>query len=89
MRHSFRPFLRKFGNREGVNMGSGAKLIPFGDHDEQQATTRTRAMKSYRDTAKACYRSGVGIAASRGFGTLDPLETPFQCKSEATDGSSS
>jgi hypothetical protein len=86
MRHSFRPFLRKFGNREGVSMGSGAKLIPFGDHDEQQATTRTRAMKSYRDTAKSCYRSGVGIAASKGFGTLDPLKTPFQCESEDADG---
>lgn len=86
MRHSFRPFIRKFGQREGVSMGSGTKLIPFGDHDEQQAMIRTRAMKSYRDTAKACYRSGVGIAASRGFGTLDPLKTPFQSENEAKDG---
>jgi hypothetical protein len=86
MRHSFRPFVRKFGKREGVSMGSGTKLIPFGDHDDQQAMTRTRAMKSYRDTAKACYRLGVGIAASRGFGTLDPLKKPFQCESEAKDG---
>ena len=86
MRHSFRPFLRKFGNREGVSMGSGAKTFPFGDHDAQQAMTRTRAMKSYRDTAKACYRLGVEVTTRREFGTLDPVKTPFECEQEATDG---
>jgi len=77
MRHSFRPFLRKFGKRAGVNMGSGSKVVPFGEHDDIQSTTRTMAMKSFRDTAKGCYRDGVNIGSRRGFGMIDPVATPW------------
>lgn len=86
MRHAFRPFLRKFGKRQGVSMGSGAKTLPFGDHDAVQAMTRTSAMKSFRDTVKACYRLGVEAADRRKFGALDPVKTPFECEREVKDG---
>lgn len=77
MRHSFRPFLRKFGQRNGVAMGAGAKMIPFGEHSPQQAEIKTRAMRSFRGSMKACYRVAVDVAVRRGFGTIDPLETPW------------
>jgi hypothetical protein len=78
MRHAFRPFLRKFGKRNGVMMGSGAKIVPFGEHDDNQALTRTLAMKDFRDCAKDCYRVGVDVAVKRGFQTIDPLQTPWR-----------
>lgn len=95
MRHSFRPFLRRFGRQHGVKMSAGVKIITFGDHDDRQQATRTAAMKAYRDMAKACYRHGVNMCAERGFGTLDPTETRWSavvhgerlyCNQEATNG---
>jgi hypothetical protein len=95
MRHSFRPFLKKFGRQHGVKMSTGAKMIPFGDHDDGQQATRTAAMKAYRDMAKACYRFGVKRAVERGFGELDPTGTRwsdvvqdvrFNCDKEDTHG---
>jgi len=77
MRHSFRPFLRRFGKRHGVSMGAGSKIVPFGEHDDTQAETRTRAMKHFRDAAKDCYRVGVDVAIKRGFKPIDPLVTPW------------
>jgi len=83
MRHSFRPFLRKYGKRHGVSMGNGSKVCPFGEHDDRQASIRTRAMKSFRDTVKDCYRVGVDVAVQNGFQMLDPVQTPW---SEVADG---
>jgi hypothetical protein len=83
MRYSFRPFLRRFGNRVGVSMGTKNKMVAFGDHDDAQADTRTKAMKSFRDTLKDCYRKGVEIATERGWAKLDPVATPW---SEVTHG---
>lgn len=77
MRHSFRPFLRKYGSRIGVSMGSGSKIIPFADHNDLQASTRTLAMKSFRDTVKDCYRWGIAHAVRNKFGMIDPIETPW------------
>lgn len=76
MRHSFRPFLRKFGSRSGVALGHGTKIVPFSDHDAQQAVTRIAAMKSFRDTVKDCYRVGVKTASKMGMAMLDPIQTP-------------
>ena len=84
MKHSFKPFLWRFGDRTGVAMGpKKCKLTPFGHHDDDQAFTRTKAMKSFRDTIKACYRKGVEIAIKRCFEKLDPVATPW---SEVTNG---
>ena len=83
MRHAFRPFLRRFGNRVGVSMGTKNKMVPFSDHDDAQASTRTQSMKAFRDTLKECYREGVKIAIRRGFAKLDPVARPW---SEAADG---
>ena len=83
MRHSFRPFVKKFGERNGVVMGSGSKIVPFGDHDDLQASIRTLAMKEFRDTVKECYRFGVGEAVRREFGVIDPVQNPW---SEVHDG---
>lgn len=79
MKHSFKPFLGRFGLRSGVSMGpKKGKLIPFGNHDDAQAATRTQAMKAFRDTLKACYRKGVEMAIKRGFAKLDPVATPWR-----------
>jgi hypothetical protein len=83
MWHAFRPFLRKFGKRHGVAMGVGAKVFPFGEHDESQDSIRKLAMKDFRDTAKDCYRVGLAIAVKRGFQMIDPVQTPW---SEVTHG---
>ncbi len=83
MRHAFRPFLRRFGNRVGVSMGTKNKMVAFSDHDDSQAATRTKSMKAFRDTLKDCYRVGVEIAIGRGFAKLDPVATPC---SEVTHG---
>jgi hypothetical protein len=83
MRHSFRQFLRKYGKRHGVFMGNGLKVCPFGEHDDRQAFMRTRAMKSFRDTVKDCYRVGVDVAVDNGFQMLDPVQTRW---SEVADG---
>jgi hypothetical protein len=78
MKHSFKPFLWRFGDRSGVAMGpKKGKLTPFGHHDDAQSATRTRAMKLFRDTIKACYRKGVEIATERGFAKLDPVAVPW------------
>jgi hypothetical protein len=77
MRHAFRPFLRKFGKRHGVSMGAGAKIFPFGEHDDGQSLTRTSAIKVFRDTVKDCYRVGVDVAVKQGFQMIDPVETPW------------
>jgi len=77
MRHSFRPFLRKFGKRHGVPMGAGSKVYPFGEHDDRQATVRTRAMRCFRDTIKDCYRVGVDVAVQQRFEMIDPVQTPW------------
>jgi hypothetical protein len=83
MRHAFRPFLRRFGKRNGVIMGTGAKVVPFGEHDHSQAMTRTKAMKEFRDCVKDCYRVGVDVAVQRGFQMINPVQTPWN---EVTDG---
>jgi hypothetical protein len=76
MRHSFRRFLRKFGERHGVSMAKDKKIFPFGGHDDLQEATRTKAMRSFRDAAKDCYRVGVDVAVRRGFPAIDPVEKP-------------
>jgi len=83
MRHAFRPFLRKFGQRENVMMGTKNKIDLFGTHSEEQADIRTQAMQSFRDIAKDCYRDGIKAAVSLGFGEIDPVATPC---SEAING---
>jgi hypothetical protein len=78
MLHAFRPFLRKCGNRNGVNMGKKNAVIHFGDHDDSQALIRSLAMKDFRDTAKNCYRVGVDICLKRGLQPIDPVQTPWK-----------
>lgn len=77
MRHAFRTFLKKFGKRNGVTFEFEKKLVPFGEHDDRQADMRTRAMKSFRDIVKDCYRKGVEEAGRRGFRMIDPVAVPF------------
>jgi hypothetical protein len=77
MRHAFRPFLRRVGQRRGVIMGTGSKIFPFGEHDSGQSAIRTWAMKDFRDCAKECYRVGVRVAKDKGFQLIDPVMTPF------------
>lgn len=83
MKHAFRPFLRKFGDRNGVSMGTNRKMVAFGHHDDLQASIRTKAIREFRDTLKDCYREGVKIATLRGLHGIDPVATPW---SEATHG---
>lgn len=78
MRHSFRPFLKRFGRKRGVNMGVGAKTLPFADHNELQAATRTAAMRQFRNTIKDCYRVGVEAAIRNRFSEFDPCETAWK-----------
>lgn len=76
MRHAFPPFLRKVGRRENVNMGTKKEFVPFGAHDDQQAATRTRAMKEFRGVVKDCYRVGVKAAVRLGYRKFDPVANP-------------
>ena len=54
MRHAFRPFLRRFGNRVGVSMGTKNKMVAFSDHDDSQAATRTKSMKAWCSRSTEC-----------------------------------
>ena len=82
MRHSFRPFFKAYAEKRGVLIGSKAKYLPFGQHDNKQRAIRTEAMRAFRRAIIEAYRAGVAIALTRGFYLFDPMAS----LTEATDG---
>jgi hypothetical protein len=82
MRHSFRPFFKAYAEKHGVTVGSKAKYVPFGQHDQKQRAMRTEAIRAFRRAIIEAYRAGVEIASKRGFQLFDPMS----CVTEANRG---
>ena len=73
MRHAWRPFFKAYALRRNVSVGAKNKYVPFGQHDAAQRGMRTEAMRAFRHAIRDAYKSGVEIAAKRGFQPLDPM----------------
>lgn len=73
MFHSFRAFLKAHARQCGVSVGTKKKLVPFGQHNAQQAAVRNSAMRVFRRLIRDAYRAGVAISEERGFRPFDPM----------------